>query len=116
MEQGGELQPIGEPATQVDDNVHLPITDSLFGKGYPAQAASLEYPEAQPTYHTRREVVMPHLQHFTDQQADMLGALNSQLPPPNHYATDLARKRAADAKAARSIGAFLYEPVDGMPR
>lgn len=59
---------------------------------------------------------MPHLQHFTDQQADMLGALNSQLPPPNHYATDLARKRAADAKAARSIGAFLYEPVDGMPR
>ncbi|EFJ45789.1 hypothetical protein VOLCADRAFT_121144 [Volvox carteri f. nagariensis] len=32
----------------------LPITDSVFGRGYPAQAASIEYAPPPPLYHARR--------------------------------------------------------------
>lgn len=45
---------------------------------------------------------LPHLQHFTDQQEDMLVGLNS-------YGKDLEKKRAADARANARIGSLLYE-------
>ncbi|PNW83719.1 hypothetical protein CHLRE_05g240450v5 [Chlamydomonas reinhardtii] len=78
------------------------ISASLFGAGFPAQAASLDYQPAPPVYHSRREPGLPHLQHFTDQQEDMLVGLNS-------YGKDLEKKRAADARANARIGSLLYE-------
>ncbi|PNG65299.1 hypothetical protein TSOC_015440, partial [Tetrabaena socialis] len=68
--------------------------------GYPAQAASLEFAVAQPAYHSRRETGLPHLLHFTNQQADMLVGLNS-------YSADLTKKRAAEARATQGLGCLV---------
>ncbi|GLC40064.1 hypothetical protein PLESTM_000988000 [Pleodorina starrii] len=86
--------------TSQKPQARLPIPDSVFGRGYPAQAASIEYAPAPPLYHSRRAPGLPHLFHFTDQEQDMLSGLNN-------YRGDLEKKRAAEARANNGIGCLL---------
>lgn len=81
----------------------IPITSSLFGKGFPAQAAALEFAQSHALRDPRRQVEAPHLTSVCDQAQDMLLAYHS-------YAADLTQQRGAEAKAANQVfvGSLLY--------
>mmetsp|Transcript_34084 Transcript_34084/g.61441 ORF Transcript_34084/g.61441 Transcript_34084/m.61441 type:complete len:97 (+) Transcript_34084:35-325(+) len=90
------------------NDVPLKVSKSLFGQGYPAQAASIDYAKASGKREPINKYCAPHLLSSANQQADLLLAYHT-------FSEDLSIKQEDETRTRQRsiIGALLNK--DSMP-